>query len=165
MGEGVVSDNMSSLHQFANDVRPLLHVAPDQKKRGVKIVAGQHVQQALGMGVVGSVIVRKRQLLGLAAWPGEGTAKPLAGRRHRLVARGGSGGSSGGGDDVGVHADRDCKCIAVSGGGAVCAKTPPLSFRNHLYSRVICLQPAAKQQIPRASLPRFKMTILFRFSK
>src|SRR5258705_8167381 len=144
MGEGVVSDNMSSLHQFTNDVRPLLHVAPDQKKRCVKIVPGQHVQQALGMGVVGPVIVSKRQLLGLAAWPGEGTAKPLAGRRQRLVARGGSGGSSGGGDDVGVHADRDCKCIAVSGGGAVCAKTPLV--------------------IPPATRPRFGMTILFGFS-
>src|ERR1700730_2477068 len=126
MGEGVVSDNMSRLHQFTNDVRPLLHVAPDQKKRGVKIVPGQHVQQALGMGAVGSLMLSKRQFVGLAAWPGEGTAKPLAGRRHRLVARGGSGGSSGGGDDVGVHADRDCKCIAVSRGGAVFPKTTPL---------------------------------------
>src|SRR4029077_15866049 len=106
MGEGVVSDNMSSPHQFTNDVRPLLHVAPDQKKRCMNIVPGQHVQQALGMGVFGPVIVSKRQLLGLAAWPGEGTAKPLAGRRHRLVARGGSGGSSGSGGEGGGKGDR-----------------------------------------------------------
>src|SRR5258708_4170735 len=35
-----------------------------------------------------------------------------------------------------------------------------LSFRSQLYRRGICLLPAAKQQIPRATLPRFGMTIL-----
>jgi hypothetical protein len=45
-----------------------------------------------------------------------------------------------------------------------CAKTTPLSFRSQLDRRGICLQPAAKQQIPRATLPRFGMTILFGFS-
>src|SRR5258708_40372794 len=35
-----------------------------------------------------------------------------------------------------------------------------LSFRSQLYRRGICLLPAATQQIPRATLPRFGMTIL-----
>jgi hypothetical protein len=35
----------------------------------------------------------------------------------------------------------------------------PLSFRSQVYRRGICLLPAAKQQIPRATLPRFEMTI------
>jgi hypothetical protein len=36
-----------------------------------------------------------------------------------------------------------------------------LSFRSQLYRRGICLLPASKQQIPRATMPRFGMTILW----
>jgi hypothetical protein len=36
----------------------------------------------------------------------------------------------------------------------------PLSFRSQVHRRGICPLPAAKQQIPRATLPRFGMTIL-----
>ena len=72
MSEGVVPDHMSGLHQFANDVRPLLHIASDQKKRGVNIVPGQNVQQAQGVRIVGPIIVGERQLLRSAAQSGEG---------------------------------------------------------------------------------------------
>jgi hypothetical protein len=44
-------------------------------------------------------------------------------------------------------------------------KTASLSFRSQLYRRGICLPPAAKQQIPRATIPRFGMTILRGFLK
>ncbi len=95
----MVPNDVSGFHDFSDDVRPLLRVASDQKKSGVNIVAGQHVQQALGVGIVGPVIVRERQLFRPAVQPGEGTAKPLPGRRHGLVARGRSSCSRGGGDD------------------------------------------------------------------
>ena len=62
MGEGMVSDHVSGFHQFANDVRPLLHVAADQEKCGVNIVPGQDFQQAQGVRIVGPVIVSERQL-------------------------------------------------------------------------------------------------------
>ncbi len=87
MAEGMVPDDMPGLHQFTNNVGPLLHVASDQKKRGVNFVPGQHVQQALGVRIVGTVIIGEGQLLRSVAQPGEGTAKPLPSRRHGLVAR------------------------------------------------------------------------------
>jgi len=37
-------------------------------------------------------------------------------------------------------------------------QTHALSFRSQVYRREICLLPAAKQQIPRATIPRFGMT-------
>jgi len=37
--------------------------------------------------------------------------------------------------------------------------TRPLSFRSQVYRRGICLLPAAKQQIPRATRRRFGMAI------
>jgi hypothetical protein len=52
-----------------------------------------------------------------------------------------------------------------SGRGAVCAKSISLSFRSQLYRRGILLPQAAKQQIPRAIIPRFGMTILRGFFK
>jgi hypothetical protein len=55
--------------------------------------------------------------------------------------------------------------LGPMGRGAVCAKTLSLSFRSQLYRRGICLPPAAKQQIPRATIPRFGMTILWEFFK
>jgi hypothetical protein len=42
---------------------------------------------------------------------------------------------------------------------------PAWSFRRQLYRRGICFLPAAKQQIPRAAMPRFGMTILWGFFK
>jgi hypothetical protein len=53
----------------------------------------------------------------------------------------------------------------IGGRGGVCAETPSLSFRSQLYRREICLPPAAKQQIPRETIPRFGMTILWGFFK
>jgi parvulin-like peptidyl-prolyl isomerase len=44
------------------------------------------------------------------------------------------------------------------------AQKSPLSFRSQLYRRGMCLLPGAKQQIPRATMARFGMTILYRFS-
>ncbi len=42
---------------------------------------------------------------------------------------------------------------------SVCPELTLLSFRRQLYRRGICFLPAAKQQIPRATGPRFGMTI------
>ena len=113
MSEGVVSDDVSGFHQFANDVWTLLHVAPDQKKCGVNIVPRQYFQQAQSMRIVGTVIVSKRQLLRSAAQPGKCTAKPLPGRRHGLIAHGRTAAAAAAAvTDVAVHADRDCKCNA-----------------------------------------------------
>jgi hypothetical protein len=44
--------------------------------------------------------------------------------------------------------------------GSVSSKNTPLSFRSQVYRRGVCLLPAAKQQILRATLPRFGMTFL-----
>jgi hypothetical protein len=39
-----------------------------------------------------------------------------------------------------------------------------LSFRSQVHRRGICLLPAARQQVPRATIPRLGMTILMGFS-
>jgi hypothetical protein len=54
--------------------------------------------------------------------------------------------------------------LVQAGSGAVCAKTLSLSFRSQFHRRGICLPLAAKQQIPRATIPRFGLTILRDFS-
>jgi len=48
------------------------------------------------------------------------------------------------------------------GGVVQFAQEPPhpLSFQSQVYRRGICLLPAEKQQIPRATIPRFGMTTL-----
>jgi hypothetical protein len=51
--------------------------------------------------------------------------------------------------------------VSVAGRSAVCARTLSLSFRSRHYRRGICLPTAAKQQIPRATIPRFGMTIVW----
>ena len=59
-------------------------------------------------------------------------------------------------------------CISgrwLRGSGVVLLQPRPLSFRSQLYRRGICLLPAAKQQIPRATLARCGMTILCRIVK
>ena len=88
MIEGMVPDHMPGFHQLANNIRTLLRVAADQEKCGVDIVPGKDFQQAQGMRIVGPVVISERQLLRPAAQPGEGTAEPLPGRRHGLIARG-----------------------------------------------------------------------------
>jgi hypothetical protein len=61
--EGVIADRMASLGDRACDVRPLFHVATDQKKRSVDAVLSQGLQQVKGVGIVGAVVKGKRQLL------------------------------------------------------------------------------------------------------
>jgi hypothetical protein len=58
--------------------------------------------------------------------------------------------------DLGTKDNRADSSIA-----SVCSKNTPLSFRSQLYRRGVCLLPAAKQQILRATLPRFGMTFLW----
>jgi hypothetical protein len=52
-----------------------------------------------------------------------------------------------------------------AGSGLFQRQPRPLSFRSQLYRRGICFRPAAKQQIPRATMSHFGMTILWRCFK
>ncbi len=41
MREGVISDHVSGIYEFADNIRPLLHVASDQEKSRLHIVAAR----------------------------------------------------------------------------------------------------------------------------
>ena len=45
MSEGMVPDNVSALGDFGGDVGPLVHIAPDHKKRGMNVMLRQNVNQ------------------------------------------------------------------------------------------------------------------------
>ena len=64
-----------------------------------------------------------------------------------------------------THEQRYCSESEQFGGGQVAQKTTPLLvIPEPGLSGGICLVPAAKQQIPRATMPRFGITILWGFS-
>jgi len=57
MSEGVIADDVAGLDNLADDLRMLLHVAPDQEKSRVYIVFRQDFEQAQGVRIVGTVVV------------------------------------------------------------------------------------------------------------
>src|SRR5208283_578948 len=87
MGEGVISNNVAGLHNFADDFGLLLNVASDEKESCVHVLPGEDFEQAQRVWIVGPVVVGERELPGSTGEAGEGAAIPLPGGRHRLVAR------------------------------------------------------------------------------
>ncbi len=103
MGEGVIADDVAGLDNFSGDLRMLTHVAADEKKSRMDAVQGKDFKKALGMGVVGSVVVGEGDLASAARRAAESFSVPLPGRRHGLVTRRDRRGESGAGDDVAEH--------------------------------------------------------------
>ena len=87
MREGVVANNVSRSGDRARNVRPLLHVASDQEKRGMHPVPRQQFQQAQRVRIVGAIVVSQRDLPRAARQSRERPAIPLTRRRHGLIAR------------------------------------------------------------------------------
>ena len=83
--------NVAGMNDFTGDVWTLLHVASNQKKSCVDIVAGQDFQQSLRVRVVRAVVVSQRNLPRSARQPREGSPIPSPRRRHRLITRGAGG--------------------------------------------------------------------------
>ena len=86
MAESMIANHVSCLNQLTCDIRPLLHVAPDQKKCCLHVVPGQNLQQTQRVWVVRTIVESQRQLPGSPLQPGKSPTTPLPGRRHRLVA-------------------------------------------------------------------------------
>ena len=76
----------------------------------------------LGVRIVGTVVVGKRQLLRPAAQPGEGVAEPLPGRRHGLVARSRKSGSDSSSSQVKPHDLAIVNGVPVEGSGYALAQ-------------------------------------------
>lgn len=62
MGESVISNYMASLRNFTSDWGKLFYVATDQEKCCRDIVPGKYFEQALGVRIVGTVVVGESQL-------------------------------------------------------------------------------------------------------
>ncbi len=99
----MISDYMTRLPYFANDIWPLSYVPANQKEGGVDIVICQHVEKTKRVRIVGTVVIRERQLLRIGVYSSESFAVPLRGRRHGLVRRGRSDTDSSGGAQGAEH--------------------------------------------------------------
>src|ERR1700732_4573423 len=86
MAESMVADHVPGLSQLAHDIRPLLHVAPDKKKRCLHIMLGKGFEQAKRMRVIRTIVVSQRQLPASRFESGKRLPIPLPPRSHRLVA-------------------------------------------------------------------------------
>ena len=86
MAESMIAEHVSGPSQFAYDIRPPIHVAPDEKKCCPDIVSGKNFQQTKSVRIVGTIVISQRQLLGSRLQPSERPAIPLPGWGHRLVA-------------------------------------------------------------------------------
>ena len=95
MSEGVIADGVSGLNDGAGDFWALVDVAADQKKSCVDIVAGEDVEQAKSVWVVGAVVIGEGELARTLGQASEGFSIPLAGWGHGLVAGGGCGNCAG----------------------------------------------------------------------
>lgn len=104
VGEGVIADDVSGFHEFADDVGALLRVASNEKESCMDIVTRENFQQAKRVRIVGAVVVSEGELFCARSEAGKGTTVPLAGGRHRLVADGDERGSRSSGQDWAEHA-------------------------------------------------------------
>jgi len=86
MAEGMIADGVPGSHQLAHEVRPPIHVPPDEKKCCAHVVPGKNVQHMQSVRVVGAIVVSQRQLPGPRFESGKGSAIPLPGRCHGLIA-------------------------------------------------------------------------------
>src|ERR1700722_12789544 len=104
MRECMVPDDMACRGYFANDVGSLLHAASNQKESRADIVPGQHFEQPQSMGIIRTVIIGQSKLPTASRQARECPAKPLAGRRHGLIASGECSRSRDASDRKGKHA-------------------------------------------------------------
>src|SRR5580692_8157376 len=88
MAESMIANDMPGLRQLESDIRPLLCVSPDQKKRRLRVVPGQNLQQTERVRVVGAVVENQRQLPASRSHSAKRSTVPLPGRRHGLIASG-----------------------------------------------------------------------------
>ena len=59
---GVVRDQVSGSNNCTRNLRTRGNKFSDQKKSGLHFMLGQHLEQALGMHVVGTIIVSQRKM-------------------------------------------------------------------------------------------------------
>jgi hypothetical protein len=84
----MISNRMSRLRNLAHDIRPLSHIASDQKKSRAHSVPGKNIEQSQRMPIVWAIIVSKRQLSRTGSKACECFPVPLRSRHHRLIACG-----------------------------------------------------------------------------
>ena len=53
----MVAHDVPGIHDLANNIGTLLHIASNQKKSNMNVVLCQDLQQAKSVGIVGSIIV------------------------------------------------------------------------------------------------------------
>ena len=63
VGEGVVTYNMSGFCDLACDVGTLLHKHAEHEEGRMHVMLSENLEQVKGVGIVGTVIKSKRQLL------------------------------------------------------------------------------------------------------
>ena len=61
----MIAHHMSCSNHFANDIRPLPHIAADHKKRGLHSVLRENLQHLQRIRIVGAIVKGQRQLLRL----------------------------------------------------------------------------------------------------
>src|SRR5258707_9192050 len=103
MRKGMIADHVSASDNFSRNVRPPLHILPNQKKSGAYLVFAQDVEQPQRVRIIRPVV--KREGEALATWrSAERSPEPLPHRRHGLVSgRNGRTGRSGSGDGDAKH--------------------------------------------------------------
>jgi hypothetical protein len=115
MAESMIANNVSCPHQLEGDIRPLLDIAPDQKKCCLHVVSSQNLQQTQGVWVVRTIVESQRQLPGSPLQPGKSPTIPLPGRSHGLVAsRDSRGRSETCADDQATHNVAIVNCFSAS---------------------------------------------------
>jgi len=85
MSKGVISDDVAGFEEIAHDVRPALHIAPNQEKSSVHTIFLQNFHQAQGMRIVGPIVIGERNLLADGRGAHERRTEALGPWRHRLV--------------------------------------------------------------------------------
>ncbi len=62
MVPGVDANGVSGFDHCPRDLRPLLYEAPDEEKRRLHLMTIKHLHHLLGVGIVGTIVERQRQL-------------------------------------------------------------------------------------------------------
>src|SRR5271155_133632 len=113
MAESMIANHVSSPHHLAHDIRPLLYVAPNEKKRCLHVVPREHVEQMQRVRVVRTIVESQSQLLGSRLEPGKSPAIPLPTRPHTLIPSNNRGHSSTSSDDQAAQHVAIVNCFSV----------------------------------------------------
>ena len=93
----MVPDYVSAPGNFGGDIGPLVHVAPDQKKRRLNVMSRKNVEQIESVRIIWPVIEGQCDLLRTSPAPAESLPKPLSSGSQRLVSGGCQGNTNGSG--------------------------------------------------------------------